>query len=173
MSPLVPVLAVLALCADPLREPTSPDPQATPRKPHPLAPSLPLLTTEEEDKLDKLIDRFIEADTGMLKGPEAKEAMEAFRKLGPEATFALIRGMNKSAAINHSCPAVTIARKLTGILGSTRDTQLLEFARDNIGAGVGETRHGAVLKDLKFSCTLRKNALERSVSTPELRGFPR
>src|SRR5688572_22305512 len=76
----------------------------TPRKPHPLAPSLPELSEEEEAKIDAIIDRFIEADTGKLHGPEAKKALQDFHRLGPEATFALIRGMNKAAAIDHSCP---------------------------------------------------------------------
>lgn len=162
MHPLLPILAALALSSDPLREPNPSPSGETERKPHPLAPSLPLLTEDEEKKLDRVIDRFIDADVGKTTGPEAKEAMKAFRELGPEATFALIRGMNKAASINHSCPAVTIARKLTDTLKSTRDVKLLEFARDNIGAGVGETRHATVLKELKFACTLRKTSLERS-----------
>src|SRR5262249_28958501 len=131
------------------------------RKPHPLAPSLPELSEEEEKKIEAIIDRFIEADTGKLPGPEAKAATQEFHKLGPEATFALIRGMNKAAAIDHSCPAVTIARKLHGTLGKTGDTQLLLYARENIGAGVTKSRHMNVLKDLKVTCTVRQNALER------------
>jgi hypothetical protein len=131
----------------------------TPRKPHPFAPSLPELSEDEEKKIDAVIDRFIEADCGRLAGPEAKKALREFQSLGPEATFALIRGLNKAAAIDHSCPAVTIARKLNGTFKATADTQLLEFARENIGAGVAKSRHTAVLKDLKMTCTLRKSQL--------------
>src|SRR5690242_11613313 len=93
------LVLALFLTADPPRN----EDGTTPRKPHPLAPSLPETTTEEENKFDKIIDQFILADTGKLKGPEAKTAMEDFRKLPPESIFALIRGMNKSATMDHSC----------------------------------------------------------------------
>jgi hypothetical protein len=39
--------------------------------------------------------------------------------------------------------------------------ELLEFARDNIGAGVGRTRHAGVLQDLRVAVMLRKNAVAR------------
>jgi hypothetical protein len=58
-----------------------------PHKASPLAPSLPELTGEEEKELDKLIDRFIDADVCKLKGEEAKKARKEFDKLGSEATF--------------------------------------------------------------------------------------
>src|SRR5262245_57938444 len=87
------------------------DPEA-PRKANPFAPSLPALTDEEEEKLDAIIDRFIDADTGKVKGEDYKKAVQEFEKIGPEGIPALIRGLNKAAAIEHSCPAVVIARKL-------------------------------------------------------------
>lgn len=132
------------------------------RKPHPLAPSLPQLTDEEEDQLDEIINRFILFDTGRLPGQEGLKAKQEFDKLGPEATFALIRGLNKAAAIEHSCPVVVIAKKLNKILGSTNDAELLEFARENIGAGVGRTRHTVILKDLRLACAVRKNLLAQN-----------
>jgi hypothetical protein len=133
--------------------------ETTPRKPHPLAPSLPELSEAEEAKIDAVINRFIDADTGKLQGPEAKKAIQDFQNLGPDATFALIRGLNKAAAIDHSCPAVTIARKLNGIFSRTVDKQLLQYARETIGLGVTKSRHMGVLKDLKLSATLRQNSL--------------
>ena len=69
----------------------------TPRQPNPFAPSLPQLTDEEEKQLDDTVERFIAADTGKQTGPNAKKAIDDFKELGPEATFALIRGMNKAA----------------------------------------------------------------------------
>ena len=155
---------VLALAADPKpvppKEPEGKLSTTTPRKPHPLAPSLPELTEDEEKKLDAVINRFIEADTGNLTGPEAKKAIEEFKGLGPEAFFALVRGLNKAAAIDHSCPAVTIARKLTGTLRSTTDKELLQYARENIGAGVKKSKHMDVLAELKNTATARQNALK-------------
>lgn len=133
--------------------------QPGPRKPNPLAPSLPLLTDKEEAFLDGVIDRFIQFDTGRLAGAEGKKAVADFQKLGPEAIPALIRGLNRAAKIEASCPAVTIARKLAGLLKSSQDVELLEFARENIGAGVTESRHKAVLNDLRVTCMFRKRAL--------------
>lgn len=147
-------------------------PQSGQRKPNPFAPSLPELTEEEEDKLDKVIDRFIQQDLGQLRGEDAKKALADFTKLGPEAIPALIRGMNRAAAIESSCPAVLIAKKLHRMLMASEDPELMEFARENIGSGVGATRHASVLKDLRVACTLRKNALNRAgitAATPSLR----
>jgi hypothetical protein len=133
----------------------------TPRKPSPIAPSLPELTDEEEEKLDGIIDRFIEADVGKLRGDDYKKALGEFDKIGPEGIPALIRGLNKAAAIEGSCPAVVIAKKLSKMLATSEDQELLQFARENIGAGVAKTRHAAVLQDLRVACMVRKGALAR------------
>ncbi len=160
MAPTLLTLSLLVLL--PTAPPAAPD---SPRKPNPLAPSLPLLTDAEEDKLDQIIDRFIQFDIGKLKGEEGKRALEEFQKLGPEAIPALIRGLNRAALIDASCPAVIIGKKLRTLLGASKDVKLLEFARDNIGAGVTESRHLTLLKDLRFACLLRKNALVKSASS--------
>jgi hypothetical protein len=139
----------------------TPTGKETPRKPHPFAPSLPKLTDAEEEKLDEIIDRFIQYDLGKLQGAEGRKALADFQALGPEATFALIRGLNRAANIEGSCPAVVIAKKLGRILGTTDDTQLLDFARENIGLGVTQSRHMGLLKDLRASCLLRKAAVAR------------
>jgi hypothetical protein len=133
----------------------------TPRKPNPLAPSLPQLTDEEEDKLDVLIDNFIKADTGEMRGEEYKKALQEFDKIGPEGIPALIRGLNRAAAIEGSCPAVVIAKKLAKMLNASEDRELLQFARENIGAGVGKSRHSAVLAELRVACAVRNSALAR------------
>ena len=130
-------------------------------KPSPLAPSLPELTEAEEKRLDDVIDRFIKQDTGQLTGEEGDKARREFDKLGPDATFALLRGLNRAARIEHSCPALVIARKLARIFNNSNDKDLLDFARENIGAGITQSRHLATLKDLRMLCTLRRNAVER------------
>lgn len=139
------------------------DPPATKEKPKhsPYAPSLPYLTKEEEDKLDEIIDRFMLYDIGRLQGEAARKALEDFKALGPESIPALIRGLNRAATMEASCPVVTIAQKLGSLLAKSDDEELLEFARDNIGAGVGRTRHAGVLQDLRVGVMLRKNALAR------------
>src|SRR5947209_6201704 len=132
-----------------------------PPKPNPYAPSLPYLTREEEDRLDQVIDRFIQYDTGRLRGAEGRDALHEFEQLKPEAIPALIRGLNRAARIEHSCPAVVIAGKLRRLLMASDDARLLEFARDEIGADVGRTRHAAVLNDLRVRCMFRRNTLAR------------
>jgi len=142
----------------PVDAPTRKD---TPRERHPLAPSLPLLTQKEEAKIEQIIDRFIDYDTGKLRGAEGLKALKDFKALGPEAIPCLIDGLNRAANLEHSCPAVIIAGKLASFLGASHDPELLEFARENIGAGVTARRHQGVIKDLKLACMLRKSTLQR------------
>src|SRR5262249_1286983 len=159
MTPLLTVtLCAILVADDPVRTKEE-------RKPSAIAPSLPALTDEEEDKLDEIIDGFIRVDTGKLKGAEAKKALAAFNRLGMEAVPALIRGVNRAAAIEDSCPALVIAKKLYNLLGKSNDPELLQFARENIAAGVKRSRHLGTLQDLRLFCTQRKNLLERQGST--------
>ncbi len=131
-------------------------------KPNPLAPSLPLLTREEEDKIDGILDRFIQADMGRLHGEEAKKAVTEFKELGPEAIPGMIRGLNRAAKIESSCPAVTIAKKLATMLRSSNDPLLLDFARENVGAGITQSRHMGVIKDLRWLCMVRKREVAKN-----------
>src|SRR5947209_3385886 len=84
----------------------------TARKQSSIAPSLHELTDDEEAELDRIIDRFIDGDIGKLRGADAKKARQEFGRLGPDAIPALIRGINKAAKIEGSCPATIIAKKL-------------------------------------------------------------
>ncbi len=127
----------------------------------PYAPSLPYLTREEEDKLDEIVDRFMLYDIGRLQGREGAKALKAFKDLGPEAIPALVRGLNRAAKVEHSCPVVVIAQKIGRLLAASDDQELLEFVKDNIGSGVGRTRHAGVLADLRVGVSMRKNALAR------------
>src|SRR4051794_2698948 len=65
-------------------------PGETPRKSSPYAPSLPYLSKQEEERIDQVIDQFILADTGRLRGADARTAMRDFEGLKPEAIPALI-----------------------------------------------------------------------------------
>ena len=158
-TPLLTVALLLLLPSD------SPARSATPRQPNPFAPSLPLLTDAEEKRFDDIVNRFILADIGRLKGAEAQQALADFKRLGPEASFALIRGINRAAKIEGSCPALVIGRKLETILRATSDVELLEFARENIGAGVTQSRHLGYLQSLRARCILwKRSASERAVA---------
>lgn len=157
-----------ALAADPAGE----------SKVHPFAPSLAQLSEEEEARIDRVIDRFMLYDIGKLRGEEGKSALRDFDKLSADAIPALIRGLNRAARIEHSCPATVIAKKLHRMLMGSQDTDLLEFARDEIGSGVGRSRHQAIIQDLRVACMIRKNGLLRAgigpikpirtLTTPEL-----
>ena len=123
MTPLALTLTALLFAADPPADAAT----RPMRKPHPLAPSLNQLTSEEEDKLDDVINRFIRADAGMSKSDEAKQAQRDFDALGRDAIPALIRGLNRAAQLDHSCPTLMIAKKLSRMLAASDDQKLLEF----------------------------------------------
>jgi hypothetical protein len=136
--------------------------RGTPRQPNPLAPSLPQLTEAEYTEIEGIIDRFILYDTGKLKGAAGKKALSDFLELGAEAIMPMIDGFNRAADMQHSCPAVIIGKRLSRLLGASQDTELLEYARENLGAGVTATRHLGVVKDLRLGCMLRKTYVLRS-----------
>src|SRR5262249_53953820 len=91
----------------------------------------------------------------------AAKAKREFEALKAEAIPALIRGLNKAAKINHSCPVLMISKKLNTLLGASTDDKLLEYARDEIGAGIKGSRHAGTLRDLRFKILMRRNALAR------------
>jgi hypothetical protein len=126
----------------------------------------PAAGDDEEKQRDAVIDRFILADTGRLAGAEAKKAVEAFKKLGVESVPALLRGLNKSAKIDHSCPVLMIAKKLSTILLASDDEKLVEMARDEIGAGLSRSPHAAALADLRVRLAMHQNALSRRPPIP-------
>jgi len=114
-------------------------------------------TLEEEEKLDKIIDRFIQYDTGRLRDPAV---LNEINSLGPEAIPALIRGLNKSVKASYSCPTATIAKKLKQLLQASEDEKTLDYARNDIGAGIGKTTaYDPLLRDLKVTTMLRKKQL--------------
>ncbi len=45
------------------------------------------------------------------------------------------------------------------MLRASNDPDLLDFARENVGAGITQSRHMAVIKDLKVLCIMRKRAV--------------
>lgn len=126
----------------------------------------PAAEDDEEKKRDAVINRFILADTGRLAGAEAKKAVEAFKKLGVESVPALLRGLNKSAKLDHSCPVLMIAKKLATILLASDDEKLVEMARDEIGAGLSRSPHAGVLADLRVRLAIHQNALARRPPIP-------
>jgi len=155
--PMQPLLLVLAL----LPQGGSPG-DLDLRERHPLAPSLPVLTAEEEKQIQRVIDRFIQHEMGKLGGAEGKKALADLKALGPEAIPGMVYGLNRAANLGGSCPAVVIAARLELLLRATEDRKLLDYVRDNVGAGVKSKRHQNTLADLRLTCLLRKSYLVRN-----------
>ncbi|MBM4096671.1 MAG: hypothetical protein FJ261_07830 [Planctomycetes bacterium] len=135
------------------------------RPPHPLAPSLPQLSDAAEDDLDALIDRFMLFDIGKLPGPAGLKAQKDFEALGPEAIPALLRGLSRSARLDHDCPVTVIAKKLRLTLLASTDRKLLEFARDE-SESVDLRKHRGVVTALRVAITAHLAKLDRA-GTPQ------
>jgi hypothetical protein len=94
-----------------------------------------LIDTENEVH-DEIVERFIEFDVGRLPGAAGLKARQDFDRLGTEAIGSLIRGLNKSAMMQASCPVVVISQKLGTLLRDKPEPALLQYALANIGRDV-------------------------------------
>jgi len=129
------------------------------REPHPLAPSLPLLSEAEEAHYDKIVNQFIKYDLGQLPGAEGLKAKNDFLKLGSESIPALFRGLQTSAKLEHSCPVAMISQKLKSFLLKSNDEELLEFARDELTSAIEGSRHAPLLQDMRLGVTMRRKVV--------------
>jgi hypothetical protein len=140
------------------------DPYAD-RPRHPLAPSLPVLTKEENAKIEAVVDRFIQLEIGKLPKSQEKQAKDDLYRLGPEAVFALVDGFNRAAQIESSCAVVTIGKKIESIVNSSTDPDLVNFVRENLGAGVDTGKRPLnvvnTIRNVQTACLLRKGELSR------------
>src|SRR5262249_61977580 len=118
------MLVLFRTAGDGPNDKTSPGASRTAPKPHPLAPSLPATSAEDEEKFDKVIDRFILYDIGKLSGKEAKKALEDFQRLPPEAVFSIICGPNSAAPINDTSPTLVIAKRTATPIPTTKQREL-------------------------------------------------
>jgi hypothetical protein len=115
------------------------------------------LTQEEEDRLDRIIDRFIEHDTGRKRDPQALRDM---LDLGIEAIPAIIRGINKSAEMSHSCPIVMLSKKLKQLINLADDEEVTRFIRENVGAGLSRNnKYMPLIRDLQVTAMLRQRQI--------------
>jgi HEAT repeat protein len=147
-APDAPARVVTALPA--LSEALLPTPpaDATPKE-------VPKPTAEREALYDAVVQRFVLYDLGRLPGLAGRKAMLDFEALGPDAIPALVRGLNRSATLDASCPVASISGKLGTLLAECKDLELLARVRDGIGKGVGLTPYAAYLDALKQSCAQR------------------
>lgn len=132
-----------------------------------IAPSLPATSRVEEDRFDEIINRFILADTGKLKGDIARKAVADFDNLKKSAIPALIRGLDRAARINHSCPILIIGKKLSRFLLTSNDPILLDYARDELQSAASGTIHATAVQNLRVQLMLRKNSLDRIPLQPQ------
>jgi hypothetical protein len=88
---------------------------------------------------DRIVDDFIAYDTGQLRGRAGQQAHRRFMAMGPEGIPAVVRGLNKAAQINASCPVGVLAGKLINLLHAIRDPSLNQYAIDNLGRDVPAT----------------------------------
>lgn len=111
--------------------------------PPPLTSNPLLATTHSTDSVtdesDQIVDDFIAYDIGKLRGRAGQQAHRRFMAMGAEGIPAVVRGLNKAATINASCPVGVLAGKLMSLLQSLRDPSLNQYAIDNLGRGVPET----------------------------------
>ncbi len=92
---------------------------------------------ESPEKMRRIIDRFILADTNQLSGSERFQAMSEFRKLNQvEAIPYVVAGINYSADIPASCPFIVLRSKLISLVSKCEDPYLLKEALKKLGEGV-------------------------------------
>jgi hypothetical protein len=133
---------------------------------HPLAPSLPVLSKEENAKLDAIVNKFIQHEIGKLPKSQEKQAKDELYRLGPEAIFALVEGFNRAAQLESSCATVTIGKKIEIIISGTNDLDLIAFVRGNVAAGVADKVKRKLplvnsIRNLQTTCLLRKGEILR------------
>jgi hypothetical protein len=133
---------------------------------HPVAPSLPILTKEENAKLDAVVDKFIQHEIGKLPKAQEKQAKDDLYRLGPEAIFALVDGFNRAAQMESSCATVTIGKKIEIIVSGSNDIHLLTYVRENVAAGVDDKTKRKLplvntIRNVQTTCLLRKGEILR------------
>lgn len=121
------------------------------------------LTATEQTRINQIIDRFILHDIGLTRDPLA---VREFKDLGPEAIPCLVRGFNKAITLNHSCPATMIYHKLSTLIRTCEDRQVLAFIRMEVGAGVTATPYAGLVNNLKVLSSMRAAHLARIKPEP-------
>ncbi len=127
------------------------------------------LEPEEEDRIDAIIDRFIEHDLGVRSDPKA---VQEFQALGLEAIPALVRALNRTAPLAQKCPPAMIAKKLNSLLLRVQDPEVCDFVRREVGAGIRSGPNVAFLDSVRFNAMLRKRQLLSQPPTPTKSLFP-
>jgi hypothetical protein len=95
---------------------------------------------ERQEEWDEVVAWFIRFEIGQLKREEAKLSTKDFHnslaRLDARAIPALVRGVNRAALENYSCPYMMFAAKLSALLSLTDDRKLVGYAVEHLGEGV-------------------------------------
>mgnify|MGYP006969321908 CR=1 FL=1 len=127
------------------------------------------LEPEEEDRIEAILDRFIEHDLGVRPDPKA---VQEFQALGLEAIPALVRALNRTAPLAQKCPPAMIARKLNSLLLRVQDPEVCDFVRREVGAGIRSGPNVGFLDSVRFNAMLRKRQLLSAPPAPTKSLFP-
>src|SRR5579884_2774119 len=160
-------MAVLMLnLAIALLLPLAPPSKDVPREPNPLVPSLHQLSDDEEAEFDRIVNRFIRADIGDADNlpighhsREYRQAYQALRKMGPDGFFALIRGFNRAAKMEYSCPTQVLSELLKWQIKASNDPQLVLYAKENLGVGLLHASQRQYVNGFRRLCNRRLAAL--------------
>ena len=112
------------------------------------------------DKYDRIVDDFIRADVGELRGQEGRAAMAEFYGVNTEEAIpALVRGVNKAANVRASCPIMMVSSKLQHLSSTCRNTAMLRQAYNDLSAEANSP-YGNYVSSLKQYLDGRLTTLE-------------
>jgi len=112
-----------------------------------------------EKDLDDIVSRFILFDIGQLRGEEAMRARDDFSRLDTKAIPALVRGLNRAANLQASCPIQVIASLLKTLVSLTDDVRILDYGVKTIGTGVTWQNHVTRLRTVREDFVRRQLAV--------------
>jgi hypothetical protein len=101
------------------------------------------------DRYDEIVDRFIAYDIGQLGGEAGAKAYQDFTAMnGKEAIPAVVRGVNKAARIQASCPIIVLSAKLRTMLAECQDRDTLQAAVEGLDATGRDVYYAAYVESL-------------------------
>ncbi len=116
---------------------------------------------EKPNQYDRIVNDFIAYDIGQLRGQPGQQAYQRFFQAlnGEEALPALVRGVNKAARIQSSCPIVVISTKLQAIVAAAKDEKALAPAFSELNAKDGQVYYAAYVNSLRQAIDKRLSQL--------------
>jgi hypothetical protein len=105
---------------------------------------------DKPDRFDAVVDAFIDYDIGKLRGAQGFKANQDFHALsGDEVIPALVRGANKAAKMQNSCPIIMIAMKLQSHLQQAKSREALQYAAAHLDSSGANMVYGSYIDSLR------------------------